>query len=40
MLIILSPAKTLKENITPGKLEHTIPEFLSEAEQLVNTLKK
>ncbi len=40
MLIILSPAKTLKENITPGMLEHTVPEYLTEAELLVNTLKK
>jgi uncharacterized protein len=40
MLIILSPAKTLKENFKPGKLDLTLPEFPAEAETLVKTLRK
>jgi uncharacterized protein len=40
MLIILSPAKTLKENFKRGKLDFTLPEFTAESEILVNTLRK
>jgi len=40
MLTLISPAKTLKENINLEAPVNTIPEFLPEAESLVNTLKK
>jgi hypothetical protein len=40
MLVILSPSKTIRKN-TDHSFEHfTLPVFLSQAEQVVNTLKK
>ncbi len=40
MLAIVSPAKTLDfESKLPTK-KHSVPQFLSESEQLINTLKK
>lgn len=39
MLTLISPAKTLKENIETETPSFTIPEFLTEAETLVNILK-
>lgn len=40
MKIILSPAKSINFDIVTSKNEPTMPQFLSEAEYLVNKLKK
>lgn len=40
MLILISPAKTLKENITKSVPERTFPDLLAEAEIIANVLKK
>jgi len=40
MLTLISPAKTLKDDINPKVPAHTLPEYLTEAEMLVSVLKK
>ncbi len=40
MLVIISPAKTLDESPTNKLLPHTLPNFIEDAEILVNKLKK
>lgn len=39
MLTLISPAKTLNEKIETGIPDYTIPEFLNEAEIIINLLK-
>jgi len=39
MKIILSPAKSLNENVESGKIKSTQPDFLSESEKLIKKIK-
>jgi hypothetical protein len=40
MLLVLSPAKSLDYETAPTIKEHTLPEFITEASQLIGVLKK
>lgn len=40
MLLVLSPAKSLDYETPPTTKEHTLPDFITEASQLIGVLKK
>lgn len=40
MLLVLSPAKSLDYETAPSTKEHTLPDFITEASQLIGVLRK